>query len=260
MATQQKFYFLDSATTVTGTLPSNSPAAVTGAAVTGDATGAATNRATSATPGSANPDTESSITSIANTSFQAWGHRRFVSPPLAAQTFSTTDGAWTFSFAATEANAAHNAQFHCIAYAWRPSTGARVGGVNDDAGIGPSPEPGTTQTALSFTNSWFIGGSSGSTTIIDGDVLIFDVSVGFTQAMAVAYTDSFAYNGTTEASLTTCASFCNAPVPITLFSGGGGPTDEIIPYAGGGHYWMGALKKKIWKPKLWVPSDNLAVI
>jgi hypothetical protein len=137
-----------------------------------------------------------------------------VSRPLAAHTFAAADGNWTFSFAALESNTNHNGVLFCGVYVWRPSTGAVVGsnGVN----IMGKSLTATGQTAYSdATHAW---GASASVTCQDGDILVFDVQDVFTQSMSSAYTSSFAYNGTTEASTTSCASFVTPPAPLTLFT------------------------------------------
>lgn len=214
MATIAKFYLLDATTPNTGTMPGAGTAFAAGQAADGEAAGARTARDATSTPGTSNPDIESLVTAAANTLAQAWGHRRFVSRPLAARTFTDTDGNWTLSWARSLSNTNHNNKINAYVYGWRPSSGLRVG-TGFLYGIGTVP--GTTgQLAESFTVAW---GSSSPLTILDGDILVFEISSTFPQLMAVAYTDSFAYNGTTEASTTTCASFLAPPAPLTLFGG-----------------------------------------
>lgn len=216
MATITKFYLHDAATPNTGTMPSNSPAVIGGGVVGAgtEATGASTARDATDTIGVANPDTESSITAAATTAAQRLGHRRYVSRPLAAQQVSTGSNTWTFSAARSQSNANHNASIRCGVYAWRPSTGAQVG-VTIHGGITLATFTGTTETAASATHL-----ENGSVTIQDGDILVFDVYDEFTQGMNVAYTGQFAYDGATEASATTCASFVLSPVALTLFTAG----------------------------------------
>lgn len=256
MATIQKFYFLDATSPNTGTMPSNSPAAILGVTVTGDAAGASTARDTSATPGTANPDTESSITATADTNPQLWGHRRWVSRPLAARgVFTTGEGFWTWSCAWTESNAAHNCRPNVVMYVWRPSTGAQVGTQTVSIQLA---EPGTTQTALNATA--LVQDGLDPQPVANGDILVFDVSSGFTQSMSVAYTDQGAYNGTTEASTTTCASFVNAPIALTL--GGYQPRNAGVNLQDPGvlmeklrNVWR-PRRPKLWKPKLWLPEPR----
>ena len=257
MATIQKFYFLDATSPNTGTMPSNSPAVIAGGAVTGDAAGASTARDTSATPGTANPDTESTITAVADTNPQTWGHRRWVSRPLAARgVFTAAEGFWTWSCAWTELNAAHNARPNLVMYVWRPSTGARVGTQSVAIQLA---EPGTTQTALNATALAQDG--IDPQPVANGDILVFDVMSSFTQSMGVAYTDSGAYNGTTEASTTTCASFINAPIALTL--GGYQPRNAGVNLQDPGvlmeklrNVWR-PRRPKLWKPELWLPEPGV---
>lgn len=216
MATISKFYLLDAASPNTGTMPSNSPAAIQGGAVDGDATGAATARDATDVHGSSNPDVKSTVTATANQVFQRWGHRRFVSRPLAAHTFASADGNWTWSCAYSESNLAHNQSLGLTVYGWRPSSGARVGSGSQWARLSQvEPTAAGTEEAHSATISW-----ATSLTIADGDILVFDVWTEFTQTMSSAYTESFDYDGTTEASTTTCASFVTPPAALTLFGGG----------------------------------------
>lgn len=211
MATISKFYLHDAASPVAGTLPATSPAAISGATVTGDATGAATPRLANDIIGVANPDTKDTVTALANATLQTWGHRRYVSAPLAAHAFTAAEGNWTFSFAVTQSNTNHNATIKVIVYMWDPVLGVRVGSGTQFVSITPTTFTGTTQTAKTGTAAL---GASVTTT--DGNVLIFDVYTTFTQGMSVAYTENFSYDGTVEASTTTCASFVTPPVALTL--------------------------------------------
>lgn len=212
MATISKFYLLDAASPNTGTLPSNSPTTLAGGVLGAgtEATGNTTARDATDVAGTSNPDIESSITAAATTSLQRLGHRRYVSRPLAAQVFPIT-GNWTFSYARSESNTNHNGQIRCQLYCWRPSTGAQVlpGTTIQIIGFAMTA---TAETADSVTGS----ASNFQITTQDGDVIVFDVFTQFTQSMTTAYTDQFAYNGTTEASTTTCASFVTPPATLTL--------------------------------------------
>ena len=206
-----KFYLLDAVTPNSGTMP-GAGTAFAANAVSGDAAGARTSRDATDLPGTSNPDIESTVTSTASTLLQRWGHRRFVSRPLAAVTLTNADGNWTFSYARQESNLNHNQSVQASVYGWRPSTGARVGTGASNNLVGTEPTVAATQQAEAVTAAW----SGVSLTLIDGDILVFEVVTEFTQAMATAYTDAFAYNGTTEASTTTCASFITPPIPIQL--------------------------------------------
>lgn len=216
MATISKFYLLDATSPNTGTMPSGvlliSPTGTT--ATTGDAAGSTTARDATDVAGTSNPDIETTITSNADTLVQNWGLRRFVSRPLAAQTLTAGD-TWTFSYARQESNLNHNQSTTVTVYVWRPSSGLRIGG-GSNTGVsvsGGEPTVAATVQAQSTTQVW-----NSSITLVDGDILVFDVTATFQQSMATAYTDSFEYNGTTEASITTCASFVSPPAALTLFT------------------------------------------
>lgn len=236
MATISKFYLLDAATPNTGTFPSNSPdtLAALGTHVT-DAAGASTARDATDVKGTSNPDIESTFTSGADVlANRKAGHRRFVSRPLAAQTFAAADGNWSFSLAWFESNTNHTSgtgSVRCVGYGWSPSGGVRVGSGTQWVQVTAVTTGGaTTETAYTATaNPW-----ATSLTISDGDVLVFDVYSIYTQGMSVAYTESFCYNGTTEASTTTCATFVAPPVPVTLYTAPGPsvavPVLNMAPY------------------------------
>lgn len=212
MATISKFYLLDAATPNTGTMPFNALLIdITSTATTGDATGARTARDATDVAGTSNPDLESTLTSNANTTGQMWGHRRFVSRPLAAQTLPSGTN-WTFSAACSESSLNHNQVLCVTIYPWRPTTGLALGPYNAFCAL-TEPTVAATETALSA-----VGASGTSLAILDGDILVFDVATTFTQSMATAYTEQFAYNGTTEASTTTCASFITPPAALTLYA------------------------------------------
>jgi hypothetical protein len=218
MVNISKFYLLDATSPNTGTMPSNTPATLPGGKVGAgtEATGATTARDATDVIGTANPDTESSVTAAATSgALQRLGHRRFVSRPLAAQTFAAADGNWTFSCARSQSNTNHvgtsGFPTQVWIYLWRPSTGLQVGTAHVQ--IATSILAATAETASSTTSIF-----SGTQAILSGDILVFDVYSEFNQSMATAYTDQFAYNGTVEASTTTCASFISPPSPITLFT------------------------------------------
>jgi hypothetical protein len=224
VATVAKFYLLDAVTPNTGTMPSTSPAAIAGTVI-GDAPGASTAR--DATDVAGTTQQVSTVTSVADVlANRFYGHRRFVSRPLAAHTFAAADGNWTFSFAWAESNTSHSSgtggeALDCYVYAWTPSTGLRNGTSLQWARCLTTVSSGaTTQTAYSSTATW-----TTSLTISDGDVLVFDVFCNFQQGMSTSYTETFAYNGTTEASTTTCASFVTPPAALTLFTAATGIPD-----------------------------------
>lgn len=216
MATIQKFYFHDAASGVVGTLPSASTQAqIVTPAVT--ATGAGTNRSMDDTAGVSQVSVAATSLATTGTPDPIW-FRRFVSPPLAAQTIAS--GAWTLSGAGSESSTNSNFQFNFGSlYAWRPGTGAIVGSWVFDRTTQSDAltEFGTTQTALAPVLS---AGVVSSVTLQGGDVLVYELwgdHTSFGQGMATAYTNTLFYDGTTEASTTSCAAFLNAPAAIKLY-------------------------------------------
>lgn len=266
MATIAKFYLLDAVTPNTGTMPGAGDAFAASNDVTGDASGARTARDATDVIGTSNPDIESSVTANADTNPQTWGHRRFVSRPLAAHTFAVGDGNWTFSYARTESNLNHNQSVQVIITAWRPSTGSTLYTGSSDRCLlqGTEPTSAGVQQAQSVTGAW----GSTSVTIQNGDILVFEVFTTFTQGMSTAYTEQFAYNGTTEGSTTTCASFVSPPAALDLFVG------YQPRNAGVNHQNPGVLmehrdwerkrnlwrprRPKLWKPDIWFPGPTVA--
>jgi hypothetical protein len=208
-----KFYFLDAVSPNTGTMPTGSPAVIGGGVLGAgtEAAGAATARDTDQAPGASNPDVESQITSEATTNLQRLGHRRFVSRPLAAVTVTANlfSGNWSCS----ESSLLHNQSITMIIYAWRPGTGARVGAGHSDLF---TAEPTVAATEQNFNSGQL---ATADMTILDGDILVFDVYSEFSQGMASVYTDEFAYDGTTETSTTTCASYVSTTQTLSFFGG-----------------------------------------
>ncbi len=211
MATISKFYLHDATTTNTGTMPGAGDVFFNNGDITGDATGARTARLTNDTIGVL--ETSSVVTATANTNAQTWGHRRFVSPPLAARTFAAADGTWTLSWANVESNTNHNGSQTGNIRIWRPSTGAVVGTAH--VLLSGSVISSTTKASNSGTGSW-----SGTQAILNGDILVFEISTNFTQSMGTAYTENFYYDGTTEAGTTSKASFITPPSALTLATSG----------------------------------------
>jgi hypothetical protein len=220
MTVISKFYLLEAATPNTGTMPSGFISTIVGSA-----TGALTIRDATDTHGSSNPDIESTITANANQTTQRWGHRLFVSRPLAAHTFAAADGNWTFSYARSESNTSHNMSMQCTVVAVDPATGLRRGAGSQSVLLsGTEPSSASTEEAEAITGAW----GANPLTISDGDILFFEVTSVFTQGMSSAYTDQFAYDGTTEASTTTCASFVTPPAALTLFTAAAATSDTAL--------------------------------
>lgn len=206
MSTVAKFYLHDAATNNTGTLPGASTLDASSPTVT--ATGASTNRDATGSLGAT--QTSIAVATNATTSAQSAWHRRFLSYPIAAQTIAAQT--ITFSMACEENNASANYLPTCGVYLWRPSTGTKIGTLLAVGSISLT-EPSTVQIARSGT------ATSTSVTALDGDILVFETwRKSNAQGAATTYTDTEYYDGTTEASASSCASFVGFATPIAIYS------------------------------------------
>jgi hypothetical protein len=201
------FYFHDATTPDIGTLPVATTSAITPNVT---ATGAGTNRDMNQTLGvlAVSPN----LTTLAVTTLQRNWFRRFVSRPLAAQTLPT--GRWAIEGVAFEANIASNMLvWGAVLKVWRPSTGAVVATLLDNPQLG-SVEPGTAATLIT-TNTTSIAGVA----VNDGDVLLVELWAANTQGGATARLNTIRYDGTTESSTATPASYLEAPGTIVFHRG-----------------------------------------
>ncbi len=210
MTTIAKFYLHDATSGDTGTLPGTDWVYGTPIPANVNASGSATNRLADGTIGSG--QVSGAATTLAQTTpNQSSFIRRFLSDPIAAQTISAQTV--TASIALAESSLNSNFLGEMFVGVWRPGTGASVGQlIAQGATELVFTEPvGTTQEAQSKSNT------CSSVTAQDGDILVFEFgrSSG-NQAMATAYTNTFYYDGTTEASATNCASFVSFTNAITM--------------------------------------------
>lgn len=140
--------------------------------------------------------TSKALSSLAQTAHQDNYLARFTSPALAAQTLAAQS--WTLALAVSEANSNANSFLIASIYVWRPSTQAIVGFIYDsDTALGV--EWSTTEDGQVITVS-----GAAVTTQTD-DVLVFEVWRHAAQAMAVAYTQTVYFEGTTDVTGTTTA-------------------------------------------------------
>ena len=213
-----KFYFHDATTTDTGTLPSTK---LSGQTANVTATGASTNRAMTTSTGAL--QASAALTTLAQTTAQRNWFRRYVSAPLAAQTIAagTTSDSWLLALAGSESSTNSAPTFTCYLGVWRPSTGALVGTIKDLTANGISGLGVTTvaEQWLGPTASTDIGTTTAVTTQ-DGDILVIEIWAVNIQAMATAYTNTLFYDGTTETSTTSAASYLQTPTAGVTFSGG----------------------------------------
>ena len=206
-----KFYLHDAATTDTGTLPSgfNSINGTQTSSV--NVPGADTDRQADTTIGVA-VQNSGALTTLANTNAQRSMLRRFVSSPIAAQTIASQ--VLTYGVAANESNTNSNFGLECRIGLWRPSSGALVGMIKD-------PQTLIVSTNMTTSEAWTAATMAASLaqTSQDGDILVFELwRDGAAQGMSTAYTNTVFYDGTTEGSATTPASYINFPNTITFFT------------------------------------------
>jgi hypothetical protein len=205
-----KFYLLDGATSDTGTLPASTNSNDTSAAwvssviVTGASTARDANTTISVTAG----QRSGVLTTLANTSAQRSLLRRFVSAPLAAQTM--TSQTITVGAARSESNTNSVFQLGVAIFLWRPGTGAFVSEV----------QAAQAQLAATASEVWGTSTfSSNQQSCLDGDILVFEIwRDNAVQTMGTAYTNTFFYDGTTEGSATTPASYVDFANTVMFYT------------------------------------------
>ena len=117
----QKFYLHDKGYQYGGNLPGATSPSGTTPNVT--APGAAVNRAMDDTIGVS--QTSAALTTLAQSSAQDNWFRRFLSPPLAAQTIAAS-GTWKLDLGASESSTNSSLNVTVYLALWRPSTGTWV--------------------------------------------------------------------------------------------------------------------------------------
>lgn len=211
-----KLYFHDAASPDTGTLPSGDGYANGGGSSINHVTGAGTNR--DATPSIGVSQTSIVMTTQAITTSQESLLRRFLSRPLAAQTIPSQS--ITAGLAIASSNLSSNFFTNGIeAGIWRPSTGAYIATLWASGPFLLGTAVG--ENTLAATEQWFTSGAetSASRDVLDGDILVFGVWRDATvQGMGTSYTNTFYYDGTTEGSATSAASYINFPTTLTFFT------------------------------------------
>lgn len=223
------FYLHAATTTNTGTLPSGKHSTQTDA-VTGSPATKNTQRSMDLTIGTS--QTSLAATTNASTSAQAILMGMWESPPMAAQTLPT--GTWTLSFASSESNTGSNYQTTICLYAWRPGTGAVVGSILYDH-LALATEPGTSETAATLVTASVTG-----IAVNAGDILVLEVWRGsVAQTAATARTNTFFYDGTTNASTTSNAASltCNGgTITIPANANVNGVAAQVTVAGGTGGY------------------------
>lgn len=250
-AEQNKWYFHNAANGLSGTFPTTKQSvriptdAVTAVASVKSASGKIGTSQASITKASVAQTTQQLIffTSIF-----------VVQTPLAAQTITNRLFGSILSGGIQQSNS--NAVFNLgsCCYVWRPSGGGSLVGTLWD-----NPNLSLTSIAASGTSeTWQNGANHNQTVSITtqaGDVLIFEFWSISTQTMSTSYTLTFYFDGTTEGSATSAASF--------ITSGGGGLIfNDVAP--GPIKFMDQAINRsasyclgKLWvpkKPRIWIPQ------
>lgn len=125
--------------------------------------------------------------------------------------------------AETESNLAANWWINSLnIYVWRPSTGVKVGTIRDAAGTSLGGLEPTAASSRQVSN--ITGITSSAVSAADGDVIICEVWIRYTQGASMSYTGTFFYDGTTvntteNAVVTSHASFIELTENL-VFKGG----------------------------------------
>jgi len=192
MVALTEWYLHDATFSGSGTYPGATSQSATSPGVT--VSGASTNRTMDGTKGTG-AQTLVAGASLAQTATQNIWFRRFISPPLAAQTIPAGTGLTGIAggFLVSNSNASGVFPSYPVVYIWRPSTGAIVGKLLDTVTAGGSVGVGTSET-------WNISGfqNTSALAILDGDVLVCELWMHGTQGMATSYNWSVGYGSTTE--------------------------------------------------------------
>lgn len=248
----QKFYLHNAATGNTGTLPGASN--ITGLTVVVTATGASTNRSADGTPGAS--QVSQALTTSGTTSGQTNWFRRYLTPPLAAGTYTLpATAAAKCNAGISQSNTNSAMKLNCGIRAWRPGTGAVVGGAMTLGGT-QAADAVTTEINYQADNG---GGSTLALTLLDGDILVFEVFGFNIQSMGTAYTNTLFYDGTTDASTTSNAAYVDIGVDIPLLPAAATATPQPRAYMQAVKY--AATRCSVYKrrsgllvPRLWLPA------
>lgn len=120
---------------------------------------------------------------------------KFISNPLTGVS-SISANTWqlVYAFAQSHANANYIGPVVYV-YVWRPSTGARVGWINDQVNPADITEPGAINSER-LKKTTFSGSAVAS--VQDGDVIIWEYASRVTQGTAAIYNQTLYYDGTDE--------------------------------------------------------------
>ena len=227
-----------------GTLPGGTN--VAGLTINVTATGASTNRWMNHLIGTSQVS-QALTTAALSTAIQTNWFRRLISDRLEPQTIAAQT--IQIQLGASESNANsdmfENGRWYLAI--WRPATGAVVQALVNDTGLWT--EPGTSETNSTKSTTSTAGTAQG------GDILVLELFSAQQQAMAVGYTNTVFYDGTTEGSTTSNAAFllfANDVQFQTLEQSANFASTTVL---------MGGLKRAwhrrksgIFVPRLWLPE------
>jgi hypothetical protein len=162
------------------------------------------------------------MTSLANVASQTYYWTKFISPPLTGVS-SISANTWQLVYAFAESSLSANFIGPIIyVYVWRPSNGTRIGWINDQVNPADITEPGAINSER-LKKTTFAGLAVSS--VVNGDVIIWELCSRLTQAASGAYQDSFYFDGTDEYTagstgnvVTDMASYIETPQNLTFQS------------------------------------------
>lgn len=205
---EQQWYLHAAANAVSGTMPTAKQSAATPT----DGVTAITNRfSATKTKGTSQTSITKASSAVTTAQKNFFVTIFIVQSPLAAQTFGA--GNWFISSSVSESNSNANFGWSCCVYVWRPTGGTLVGRIIDAANSGTAIGGALTATGETFRSN-FVAGSN--VTCAAGDILVIEFWEVSTQGMATSYTDTIFYDGTTETSTTSSATYFLAPNPVAM--------------------------------------------
>lgn len=186
-----------------------------------DAESQTTNRTLSTTKGVS--QIQLTLATLAASTVREYYFTRFVSAPLNMSSISANT--WTYTIATLQSN--NNADFPCSGanqpvwvncYVWRPSTSTKVGTIRDGTTASTIDEFTANQEVYQVTT--FSGSAVSS--MVAGDVLVFEVWFNTTQDSATSYNVSFYYDGVTEGThgsgTSSAATYIETPQNLTFYT------------------------------------------
>lgn len=139
--------------------------------------------------------TNKTCPTINNQASQTYYWTKFISDPLMGVT-SISANTWQIVYSFEQNNASSNFVGPIMyVYVWRPSTGARIGWINDQVNPVDITEPGAINSQR-LKKTTFAGSAVAS--VVNGDVIIWELASRLTQSASVSYNNLMYYDGTNE--------------------------------------------------------------